>query len=163
MCIRYFVFVWFYGFLNQYLTTDIETLISNLIFNTSFLSFVFRTLARQGVCLSRPQYSVFYRQWVVCVREMEKEKERVRETTRARTLFSHIYMLLLFIVTMQIHKCQLCDSLHYSAAPMGTTAKEEMNKFWAKNARLNRPMSPHLTIYKYVLYPTHSADWTVSS
>ncbi|XP_056149326.1 succinate dehydrogenase cytochrome b560 subunit, mitochondrial [Lampris incognitus] len=35
------------------------------------------------------------------------------------------------------------------AAPMGTTAKEEMNKFWAKNNRLNRPMSPHLTIYQW--------------
>ncbi|KAM9791519.1 succinate dehydrogenase cytochrome b560 subunit, mitochondrial [Syngnathus typhle] len=35
------------------------------------------------------------------------------------------------------------------AAPMGTTAKEEMNKFWAKNTRLNRPMSPHITIYKW--------------
>ncbi|XP_072296715.1 succinate dehydrogenase cytochrome b560 subunit, mitochondrial [Eucyclogobius newberryi] len=34
-------------------------------------------------------------------------------------------------------------------APMGTTAKEEMNKFWAKNNRLNRPISPHLTIYKW--------------
>lgn len=43
-------------------------------------------------------------------------------------------------------------SSYYSAAPMGTTAKDEMNKFWTKNARLNRPMSPHLTIYKYVLY-----------
>ncbi|CAL9688386.1 unnamed protein product [Knipowitschia caucasica] len=32
---------------------------------------------------------------------------------------------------------------------MGTTAKEEMNKFWAKNTRLNRPMSPHLTIYRW--------------
>uniref|UniRef100_A0A3P9Q6N4 Uncharacterized protein n=1 Tax=Poecilia reticulata TaxID=8081 RepID=A0A3P9Q6N4_POERE len=40
--------------------------------------------------------------------------------------------------------------LCFSAAPMGTTAKEEMNKFWAKNSRLNRPMSPHITIYKYV-------------
>lgn len=38
---------------------------------------------------------------------------------------------------------------------MGTTAKDEMNKFWAKNARLNRPMSPHLTIYKYVLDYIH--------
>uniref|UniRef100_A0A8C7X9L7 Succinate dehydrogenase cytochrome b560 subunit, mitochondrial n=1 Tax=Oryzias sinensis TaxID=183150 RepID=A0A8C7X9L7_9TELE len=54
-------------------------------------------LARQGVCLSKPQFSVFYRH----------------------------------------------------AAPMGTTAKEEMNKFWAKNSRLNRPMSPHLAIYKW--------------
>uniref|UniRef100_A0A4W5KJ57 Succinate dehydrogenase cytochrome b560 subunit, mitochondrial n=1 Tax=Hucho hucho TaxID=62062 RepID=A0A4W5KJ57_9TELE len=31
------------------------------------------------------------------------------------------------------------------AVPMGTTAKEEMNKFWAKNNKLNRPMSPHIT------------------
>ncbi|CAB1317083.1 unnamed protein product [Coregonus sp. 'balchen'] len=30
---------------------------------------------------------------------------------------------------------------------MGTTANDEMNKFWAKNNKLNRPMSPHLTIY----------------
>ncbi|XP_026229369.1 succinate dehydrogenase cytochrome b560 subunit, mitochondrial [Anabas testudineus] len=35
------------------------------------------------------------------------------------------------------------------AAPMGSSAKEEMDKFWAKNATLNRPMSPHLTIYKW--------------
>uniref|UniRef100_A0A3Q2E0X8 Succinate dehydrogenase cytochrome b560 subunit, mitochondrial n=1 Tax=Cyprinodon variegatus TaxID=28743 RepID=A0A3Q2E0X8_CYPVA len=39
--------------------------------------------------------------------------------------------------------------LYRHAAPMGTTAKEEMNKFWAKNTRLNRPMSPHITIYKW--------------
>ncbi|XP_071346846.1 succinate dehydrogenase cytochrome b560 subunit, mitochondrial [Trachinotus anak] len=61
------------------------------------MALLLRTFARQGVCLSRPQYSVLYRH----------------------------------------------------AAPMGTTAKEEMNKFWAKNSRLNRPMSPHLTIYKW--------------
>ncbi|KAM7379727.1 hypothetical protein PAMP_005258 [Pampus punctatissimus] len=61
------------------------------------MALLLRTFARQGVCLSRPQYSVLYRH----------------------------------------------------AAPMGTTAKEEMNKFWTKNARLNRPMSPHLTIYKW--------------
>ncbi|XP_028832049.1 succinate dehydrogenase cytochrome b560 subunit, mitochondrial [Denticeps clupeoides] len=35
------------------------------------------------------------------------------------------------------------------AVPMGTTAKEEMNKFWAKNANLNRPMSPHITVYRW--------------
>uniref|UniRef100_A0A8C8GTL1 Succinate dehydrogenase cytochrome b560 subunit, mitochondrial n=1 Tax=Oncorhynchus tshawytscha TaxID=74940 RepID=A0A8C8GTL1_ONCTS len=35
------------------------------------------------------------------------------------------------------------------AVPMGTTANEEMNTFWAKNNKLNRPMSPHLTIYKW--------------
>ncbi|XP_067109355.1 succinate dehydrogenase cytochrome b560 subunit, mitochondrial [Osmerus mordax] len=39
--------------------------------------------------------------------------------------------------------------LYRHSVPMGTTAKEEMNKFWAKNNRLNRPMSPHLTIYKW--------------
>lgn len=36
----------------------------------------------------------------------------------------------------------------FSAVPMGTTAKEEMNKFWAKNTQLNRPVSPHVSIYK---------------
>ncbi|XP_074508242.1 succinate dehydrogenase cytochrome b560 subunit, mitochondrial [Sebastes fasciatus] len=61
------------------------------------MALLLRTLARQGVCLSRPHYNVLYR---------------------------HV-------------------------APMGTTAKDEMNKFWAKNAKLNRPMSPHLTIYKW--------------
>ncbi|XP_030258836.1 succinate dehydrogenase cytochrome b560 subunit, mitochondrial [Sparus aurata] len=61
------------------------------------MALLLRTLARQGVSVTRPQYSVLYRH----------------------------------------------------AAPMGTTAKEEMNKFWSKNARLNRPMSPHLTIYKW--------------
>ncbi|KAG5265294.1 hypothetical protein AALO_G00240670 [Alosa alosa] len=39
--------------------------------------------------------------------------------------------------------------LYRHAVPMGTTAKEEMNKFWAKNTRLNRPMSPHITIYSW--------------
>ncbi|KAK2822771.1 hypothetical protein Q5P01_022836 [Channa striata] len=61
------------------------------------MALLLRTLSRQSVCLSRPQYSVLYRH----------------------------------------------------AAPMGTTAKEEMNKFWAKNSTLNRPLSPHLTIYKW--------------
>lgn len=35
-----------------------------------------------------------------------------------------------------------------SAVPMGTSAKEEMDKFWAKNSQLNRPVSPHATIYR---------------
>ncbi|KAF3698647.1 Succinate dehydrogenase cytochrome b560 subunit [Channa argus] len=35
------------------------------------------------------------------------------------------------------------------AAPVGTTAKEEMNKSWVKNAQLTRPLSPHVTIYKW--------------
>ncbi|XP_068604857.1 succinate dehydrogenase cytochrome b560 subunit, mitochondrial [Brachionichthys hirsutus] len=39
--------------------------------------------------------------------------------------------------------------LYRHAAPMGTAAKEEMDKFSAKNANLNRPVSPHITIYKW--------------
>ncbi|KPP78543.1 mitochondrial succinate dehydrogenase cytochrome b560 subunit-like [Scleropages formosus] len=36
-----------------------------------------------------------------------------------------------------------------AVVPMGTSAKEEMNKFWAKNSRLNRPLSPHITVYRW--------------
>ncbi|RVE61185.1 hypothetical protein OJAV_G00168220 [Oryzias javanicus] len=61
------------------------------------MALLLRSVARQSLCLSRPQFNVLYRH----------------------------------------------------AAPMGSTAKEEMNKFWDKNSRLNRPMSPHLTIYKW--------------
>lgn len=32
-----------------------------------FVFYVFRTLGRQSVCLSKPQYSVLYRQWVLCL------------------------------------------------------------------------------------------------
>ncbi|XP_075381108.1 succinate dehydrogenase cytochrome b560 subunit, mitochondrial [Mycteria americana] len=35
--------------------------------------------------------------------------------------------------------------------PMGTTAKEEMTHFWEKNTKSNRPLSPHITIYKWSL------------
>ncbi|XP_066464843.1 succinate dehydrogenase cytochrome b560 subunit, mitochondrial isoform X1 [Eleutherodactylus coqui] len=38
-----------------------------------------------------------------------------------------------------------------SAVAMGTTAKQEMDGFWEKNARLNRPLSPHITIYGWSL------------
>uniref|UniRef100_A0A8U7NUZ2 Succinate dehydrogenase cytochrome b560 subunit, mitochondrial n=1 Tax=Corvus moneduloides TaxID=1196302 RepID=A0A8U7NUZ2_CORMO len=34
---------------------------------------------------------------------------------------------------------------------MGTTAREEMRRFWEKNSRSNRPLSPHVTIYKWSL------------
>ncbi|TRY91257.1 hypothetical protein DNTS_035664 [Danionella cerebrum] len=44
---------------------------------------------------------------------------------------------------------QAPSTVFSSAAPMGTTAKEEMNKFWAKNTQLNRPLSPHVSIYKW--------------
>ncbi|XP_040394761.1 succinate dehydrogenase cytochrome b560 subunit, mitochondrial [Cygnus olor] len=35
--------------------------------------------------------------------------------------------------------------------PMATTAKEEMARFWEKNAKSSRPLSPHVTIYKWSL------------
>ncbi|XP_054829140.1 succinate dehydrogenase cytochrome b560 subunit, mitochondrial, partial [Eublepharis macularius] len=36
-------------------------------------------------------------------------------------------------------------------APVGTTAKEEMARFWDKNTRSNRPLSPHISIYSWSL------------
>uniref|UniRef100_A0A8C5KS80 Succinate dehydrogenase cytochrome b560 subunit, mitochondrial n=2 Tax=Jaculus jaculus TaxID=51337 RepID=A0A8C5KS80_JACJA len=38
-----------------------------------------------------------------------------------------------------------------NAVPLGTTAKEEMERFWNKNTNSNRPVSPHLTIYSWSL------------
>ncbi|NXK87581.1 C560 dehydrogenase, partial [Formicarius rufipectus] len=38
-----------------------------------------------------------------------------------------------------------------SVIPMGTTAREEMSRFWEKNTKSNRPLSPHVTIYKWSL------------
>uniref|UniRef100_A0A8C6WBB3 Succinate dehydrogenase cytochrome b560 subunit, mitochondrial n=1 Tax=Nannospalax galili TaxID=1026970 RepID=A0A8C6WBB3_NANGA len=43
---------------------------------------------------------------------------------------------------------QLCVK---NAVPLGTTAKEEMERFWKKNTASNRPVSPHLTIYNWSL------------
>ncbi|XP_054035197.1 succinate dehydrogenase cytochrome b560 subunit, mitochondrial [Dryobates pubescens] len=37
------------------------------------------------------------------------------------------------------------------AVPMGTSAKEEMLRFWEKNSRSQRPLSPHVSIYKWSL------------
>ncbi|NWI91033.1 C560 dehydrogenase, partial [Pitta sordida] len=34
---------------------------------------------------------------------------------------------------------------------LGTTAQEEMRRFWEKNSRSQRPLSPHVTIYKWSL------------
>ncbi|NXS89278.1 C560 dehydrogenase, partial [Erpornis zantholeuca] len=34
---------------------------------------------------------------------------------------------------------------------MGTTAREEMRNFWEKNSSSNRPLSPHVSIYKWSL------------
>ena len=30
------------------------------------------------------------------------------------------------------------------------SVKEDQQHFWAKNQKLNRPLSPHLTIYRFV-------------
>lgn len=39
--------------------------------------------------------------------------------------------------------------LVFSVQPMASsTAYEEMRQFWDKNRQLNRPLSPHLSIYK---------------
>nr|XP_033780913.1 succinate dehydrogenase cytochrome b560 subunit, mitochondrial [Geotrypetes seraphini] len=38
-----------------------------------------------------------------------------------------------------------------NVVPMGTTAKEEMEQFWNKNTKLSRPISPHITIYRWSL------------
>nr|KAF6291625.1 succinate dehydrogenase complex subunit C [Myotis myotis] len=38
-----------------------------------------------------------------------------------------------------------------NAVPLGTSAKEEMERFWSKNAGSNRPLSPHITIYSWSL------------
>uniref|UniRef100_A0A2K5RET9 Succinate dehydrogenase cytochrome b560 subunit, mitochondrial n=1 Tax=Cebus imitator TaxID=2715852 RepID=A0A2K5RET9_CEBIM len=43
---------------------------------------------------------------------------------------------------------QLCVR---NAAPLGTTAKEEMERFWNKNTGSKRPLSPHITIYSWSL------------
>ena len=38
-----------------------------------------------------------------------------------------------------------------NVAPKSTgTAQEQMDEFWNKNKKLNRPMSPHMTVYKLV-------------
>ncbi|KAK7159665.1 hypothetical protein R3I94_005868 [Phoxinus phoxinus] len=70
---------------------------------------------------------------------------------RLRTLKLKNMALLLRTVARQ----GLCSSrsqfgiLYRHAVPMGTSAKEEMNKFWTKNTRLNRPVSPHISIYQW--------------
>uniref|UniRef100_A0A8C2NA24 Succinate dehydrogenase cytochrome b560 subunit, mitochondrial n=1 Tax=Capra hircus TaxID=9925 RepID=A0A8C2NA24_CAPHI len=43
---------------------------------------------------------------------------------------------------------QLCIR---NAVPLGTTAKEEMERFWKKNTSSNRPLSPHISIYSWSL------------
>ncbi|XP_040546749.1 succinate dehydrogenase cytochrome b560 subunit, mitochondrial isoform X1 [Gallus gallus] len=41
-------------------------------------------------------------------------------------------------------------SVHH-VVPMATTAKEEMARFWEKNTKSSRPLSPHISIYKWSL------------
>lgn len=121
-------------------SADIKAFIIILGLHLKLVFSVFRTLSRQSVCLSKPQYSVFYRQWVLCL-----SANAYNDNVDAH--MGHI----LFLFSLN----PLFPDL-FSAAPMGSTAKEEMNKFWDKNARLNRPMSPHITIYKYVPYSSWS-------
>ncbi|XP_062367412.1 succinate dehydrogenase cytochrome b560 subunit, mitochondrial isoform X1 [Cinclus cinclus] len=39
----------------------------------------------------------------------------------------------------------------HQVIPMGTTAREEMQRFWERNESSNRPLSPHVSIYKWSL------------
>ncbi|XP_051890989.1 succinate dehydrogenase cytochrome b560 subunit, mitochondrial [Pristis pectinata] len=36
-----------------------------------------------------------------------------------------------------------------SLSRTSSTAQQEMDRFWQKNQRLNRPMSPHISIYRW--------------
>uniref|UniRef100_A0A2I2Y458 Succinate dehydrogenase complex subunit C n=1 Tax=Gorilla gorilla gorilla TaxID=9595 RepID=A0A2I2Y458_GORGO len=56
------------------------------------------------------------------------------------------------------HVGRHCLQAHFSpqlcirnAVPLGNTAKQEMEQFWNKNTGLNRPVSPHVTIYSWSL------------
>uniref|UniRef100_A0A8D0C1N9 Succinate dehydrogenase cytochrome b560 subunit, mitochondrial n=1 Tax=Salvator merianae TaxID=96440 RepID=A0A8D0C1N9_SALMN len=47
---------------------------------------------------------------------------------------------------------RLCPRLPtQNVVPMATTAKEEMARFWEKNTQSKRPLSPHVTIYRWSL------------
>ncbi|XP_014746773.1 PREDICTED: succinate dehydrogenase cytochrome b560 subunit, mitochondrial, partial [Sturnus vulgaris] len=41
----------------------------------------------------------------------------------------------------------------HQAIPMATTAREEMQRFWERNERSNRPLSPHVSIYNWGRVP----------
>uniref|UniRef100_W5M0B7 Succinate dehydrogenase cytochrome b560 subunit, mitochondrial n=1 Tax=Lepisosteus oculatus TaxID=7918 RepID=W5M0B7_LEPOC len=47
-----------------------------------------------------------------------------------------------------LSRTQACV-VYRHAVPMGTSTKEDMSKFWDKNARLKRPLSPHISIYSW--------------
>uniref|UniRef100_A0A2K5J615 Uncharacterized protein n=1 Tax=Colobus angolensis palliatus TaxID=336983 RepID=A0A2K5J615_COLAP len=57
-------------------------------------------------------------------------------------------------VVLLRHVGRHCLRAHFSpqlcirnAVPLGTTAEEEMERFWNKNTGSNCPISPHITIY----------------
>ncbi|CAN8206849.1 unnamed protein product [Coccothraustes coccothraustes] len=39
----------------------------------------------------------------------------------------------------------------HQAVPMGSSAREEMRSFWERNERSGRPLSPHVSIYRWSL------------
>ncbi|XP_069044569.1 succinate dehydrogenase cytochrome b560 subunit, mitochondrial [Lepisosteus oculatus] len=47
-----------------------------------------------------------------------------------------------------LSRTQACV-VYRHAVPMGTSTKEDTSKFWDKNARLKRPLSPHISIYSW--------------
>uniref|UniRef100_A0A4X2LW20 Succinate dehydrogenase cytochrome b560 subunit, mitochondrial n=1 Tax=Vombatus ursinus TaxID=29139 RepID=A0A4X2LW20_VOMUR len=51
----------------------------------------------------------------------------------------------------ELYSCFPPWSRYRSAVPLGTTAKEEMDRFWNKNINSKRPLSPHITIYSWSL------------
>jgi len=53
---------------------------------------------------------------------------------------------ILFLKNFKI-KCFII--LKSRVATYAKNAKEEQQIFWQKNQKLNRPISPHLTIYRY--------------
>ncbi|KAJ8409815.1 hypothetical protein AAFF_G00218740 [Aldrovandia affinis] len=71
----------------------------------------------------------------------------IKEETLGRVIKMALLLRSLARQSLFTSRPQFCIYRH--AVPMGTTAKEEMNKFWDKNTRLNRPMSPHITIYSW--------------
>ncbi|XP_048785220.1 LOW QUALITY PROTEIN: succinate dehydrogenase cytochrome b560 subunit, mitochondrial [Lagopus muta] len=58
--------------------------------------------------------------------------------------------LLLRCVSRRCLLARLGPSVHH-VVPMATTAKEEMARFWEKNTKSSRPLSPHVSIYKWSL------------
>ncbi|XP_056401010.1 succinate dehydrogenase cytochrome b560 subunit, mitochondrial [Hyla sarda] len=67
----------------------------------------------------------------------------------SRTVKRKMAALLLRHTTRQCLYSQLRPAFCLqNAVPMGTSAQQEMARFWDKNTRLNRPVSPHISVYK---------------